>query len=93
MTNYIIKTQTDRRQLILAAAVLKKAQEVAEAKAAADVRLPVFKPLNMAKFALKAYYRFIRDTKVGALIVAHFLLNQPSFYMPQRGRSITINFY
>ena len=75
MTNYVIKTQTDRGQLILAAAVLKKAQEVAEAEAAADVGLPVLKPLDMAKFALKAYYKFIRDIEVGAPAVAHFLLN------------------
>ena len=53
ITNYVTKTQTDRRQLVLAAAVLKKAQEVAEAEAAADVGLPVPKPLDMAKFALK----------------------------------------
>ncbi|KAL5324764.1 hypothetical protein ACEPPN_005881 [Leptodophora sp. 'Broadleaf-Isolate-01'] len=33
------------------------AQEVAEAEATADIGLPVPKPLNMAKFALKAYYR------------------------------------
>src|SRR3981189_426059 len=51
------------------------------------------KPLDMAKFALKAYHRFTRDTEVGAPAVAHFLLNQPSFYMPQGGRSVTINFY
>ncbi|KAH8799116.1 hypothetical protein F5884DRAFT_758603 [Xylogone sp. PMI_703] len=92
-TNYITKSQTDRGQLVLAAAVLKKAQEVAEAEAAADVGLPIPKPLDMAKFALKAYHRFTRDTEVGALAVAHFLLNQPSFYMPQGGRSVTINFY
>jgi hypothetical protein len=93
MTNYVTKSQTDRGQLVLAAAVLKKAQEVAEAEAAADVRLPVPKPLDMAKFALKAYHRFTRDTEVGAPAVAHFLLNQPSFYMPQGGRSISISFY
>lgn len=51
------------------------AQEVAEAEATADIGLPVPKPLNMAKFALKAYYRFTRNTKVGAPAVAHFLLN------------------
>ena len=72
MTNYVTKSQTDRGQLVLAAAVLKKAQEVAEAEAAADVGLPVPKPLDMAKFALKAYHRFTRDTEVGAPAVAHF---------------------
>ena len=35
----------------------------------------------MAKFTLKAYYRFIRDIEVRAPIVAYFLLNQPLFYM------------
>ena len=93
MTNYIIKSQTDRGQLVLTAAVLKKAQEAAEAEAAADAGLPVAQPLDMAKFALKAYYRFTRDTEVGAPAVAHFLLNQPTFYTPQGGRSVTINFY
>ncbi len=93
MTNYVTKSQTDRGQLVLAAAVLKKAQEVAEAEAAADIGLPTPPPLDMAKFALKAYHRFTRDTEVGAPAVAHFLLNQPSFYVPQGGRSVTINFY
>jgi hypothetical protein len=93
MTNYVTKSQTDRGQLVLAAAVLKKVQEVAEAEAAANVGLPVPKPLDMAKFALKAYHRFTRDTEVGAPAVAHFLLNQPSFYMPRGSRSVTINFY
>jgi hypothetical protein len=93
MTNYITKSQTDRGQLVLAAAVLKKAQEVAEAEVAADIGLPVPKPLDIAKFALKAYHRFTRDIEVGAPTVAYFLLNQPSFYMPQGGRSVTINFY
>ena len=93
MTNYVTKSQTDRGQLVLAAAVLKKAQEVAEAEAAADIGLLVPKPLDIAKFALKVYHRFTRDTEVGAPTVAHFLLNQPSFYMPQGGRSVTINFY
>jgi hypothetical protein len=93
MTNYVTKSQTDRGQLVLAAAVLKKAQEVAEAEAAADVGLPVPPPLDMAKFALKAYHRFTRDTEVGAPAVAHFLLNQPSFYMPKGGHPVTINFF
>jgi hypothetical protein len=93
MTNYVTKSQTDRGQLVLAPAVLKKAQEVAEAEAAADVGLPVPKPLDMARFALKAYHRFTRDTEVGAPAVAHFLLNQPTFYIPNGGRSVTINFY
>ncbi|CZR69862.1 uncharacterized protein PAC_19762 [Phialocephala subalpina] len=93
MTNYVTKSQTDRGQLVLAAAVLKKAQEVAKAKATADVDLPTPPPLDMAKFALKAYHRFTRDTEMGAPAVAHFLLNQPSFYVPQRTRSVTVNFY
>ena len=66
---------------MLAAAVLKKVQEVAKAKVAIDIGLLVLKPLDMAKFALKAYHRFIRDTEVGASVVAYFLFNQPSFYM------------
>lgn len=93
MTNYATKSQTDRGQLVLAAAVLKKAQEVAEAEAAADAGLPVPQPLDMAKFALKAYHRFTRDTEVGAPAVTHFLLKQPLFYVPRGGRSVTINFY
>ena len=47
----------------------------------------------MAKFILKAYYRFIRDIEVRASAVAYFLLNQLSFYMLLGGQSITINFY
>jgi len=93
MTNYVTKAQSDRGQLVLAAAVLKKAQEVAKAEAATEVGLLAPKPLDMAKFTLKAYHRFTRDTEVGAPAVAHFLLNQPSFYMPQESRSPTINFY
>jgi hypothetical protein len=93
MTSYITKSQTDRGQLVLAGAVLKKAQEIAEAEAAVDIGLPVPKPLYIAKFALKAYHRFTRDTEVGAPAVAHFLLNQPSLYMPQESRTVTINFY
>ncbi|KAG4441586.1 hypothetical protein IFR05_002921, partial [Cadophora sp. M221] len=93
MTNYATKSQTDRGQLVLAAAVLKKAQEVAEAKSATNAGLPVPPPLDMAKFALKAYHRFTRDTKVGASAVAHFLLQQSSFYMPREGRFVIINFY
>ena len=93
ITNYITKSQTDCGQLILAATILKKAQEVAKSKTTVDVRLLVPKPFNMAKFALKAYYRFIKNTKVKTPIVAHFLFNQLSFYMPLKGRSITINFY
>ncbi|KAH6701352.1 hypothetical protein BKA61DRAFT_681549 [Leptodontidium sp. MPI-SDFR-AT-0119] len=83
MTNYTTKSQTDRSQLVLAAAVLKKAQEVAEVESALDAGLPTPQPLDMAKFVLKAYYRFTRDTEVGAPAVAHFLLQQPSFYMPR----------
>jgi hypothetical protein len=47
----------------------------------------------MAKFVLKAYYRFTRDIEVRAPAVAYFLLSQLSFYMPQGNRSVTINFY
>lgn len=36
--------------------------------------LLALEPLDMSKFALKAYNRFIRDVEVGALIVAYFLL-------------------
>ena len=75
MTNYTTKSQIDCRQLVLAAAILKKAQEAAEAEAAADVGLPTPLLLDMAKFALKAYYRFMRDMEVGAPAVAYFLLN------------------
>jgi hypothetical protein len=81
ITNYIIKYQTDRGQLTLAITVLKKSQEVAEAKATADIGLPIPKPLDMAKFVLKVYYRFTRDTEVGAPAVAYFFLNQSSFYI------------
>ncbi|KAH9209870.1 hypothetical protein DL95DRAFT_476269 [Leptodontidium sp. 2 PMI_412] len=37
----------------------------------------------MSKFALKAYNRFTRDVEVGAPAVAHFLLGQPSAYIPK----------
>jgi hypothetical protein len=93
MTNYATKAQTDRGQLVLAAAILKKAQEVAEAKAAEDIGLPAPPPLDMSKFALKAYNRFTRDTEVGAPAVAHFLLGQPSAYIPKGDKSVTINFH
>ena len=74
MTNYATKAQVDRGQLVLAAAVLKKAQEITEAAASENGGLPVPEPLNMSKFALKAYNRFTRDVEVGAPVVAHFLL-------------------
>jgi hypothetical protein len=93
MTNYATKAQVDRGQLVLAAAVLKKAQETAEAAAAGDGDLPAPEPLDMSKFALKAYNRFTRDTEVGAPAVAHFLLGQPSAYSPKSDKSVTINFY
>ncbi|CZR60793.1 uncharacterized protein PAC_10689 [Phialocephala subalpina] len=80
MTNYATKAQTDRGQLVLAASILKKAQEVAEAKAAEDSGLPVPALLDMSKSALKAYNRFTKDMDVGAPAVAHFLLGQPSAY-------------
>lgn len=47
----------------------------------------------MNKFALKAYNCFTRDVEVGAIAVAHFLLGQPSAYIPKSDKSITINFY
>ena len=72
--NYTTKAQVNRGQLVLAAAVLKKAQEIAEAAASKSAGLPAPEPLNMSKFALKAYNRFTRDVEVGALVVAHFLL-------------------
>jgi hypothetical protein len=93
MTNYATKAQTDRGQLVLAAAILKKAQEVAEAKAAEDSGLSTPPPLDMSKFALKAYNRFTKDTEVGAPSVAHFLLGQPSAYIPKGDKSVTINFH
>jgi hypothetical protein len=93
MTNYTTKAQVDRGQLVLAAAVLKKAQETAEAAASKGGGLPVPEPLDMSKFALKAYNRFTRDVEVGAPAVAYFLLGQPSVYIPKDDRSVTINFY
>jgi hypothetical protein len=91
MTNYATKAQVDRGQLVLAAAVLKKAQETAEAAAIESGGLaPEF---DMSKFALKAYNRFTRDVEVGAPAVAHFLLGQPSAYIPGADKTITINFY
>jgi hypothetical protein len=93
MTNYTTKAQVDRGQLVLAAAVLKKAQETAEAAAAQSNDSTVPEPLNMSKFALKAYNRFTRDVEVGAPIVAHFLLGQPSAYILKSDKSVTINFY
>ena len=60
---------------MLTATVLKKVQEVTKAEVAIDIKLLVPKPLDMAKFVLKAYYRFIRDIEVGAPLVAYFLLN------------------
>jgi hypothetical protein len=93
MTNYATKAQVDRGQLVLAAAVLKKAQEVAEAAAAEGTGLAAPPPLDMSKFALKAYNRFTRDTEVGGPAVAHFLLGQPSAYIPRSDASVTINFH
>src|SRR6267154_1211310 len=49
MTNYATKAQVDRGQLVLAAAVLKKAQETAEVAAAEDSELPAPEPLDMSK--------------------------------------------
>lgn len=93
MTNYATKAQVDRGQLVLAAAVLKTAQEVAEAAAAEGIGLAAPPPLDMSKFALKAYNRFTRDTEVGGPAVAHFLLGQPSAYIPQCDAPVTINFH
>jgi hypothetical protein len=59
---------------VLAAAVLKKAYKIAEAATVVDRDLLAPEPLNMSKFVLKAYNRFIRDVEVRALAVAHFLL-------------------
>jgi hypothetical protein len=73
--------------------VLKKAQETAEAVAAENNDLPPREPLDMSKFALKAYNHFTRDVEVSAPAVAHFLLGQPSAYIPKSDRSVTINFY
>lgn len=73
--------------------MLKKAQETAEAAAAEDGGLLAPEPLDMSKFALKAYNRFTRDVEVSALAVAHFLLGQPSAYIPKGDKSVTINFY
>ena len=92
MTNYATKAQVDRGQLVLAAAVLKKAQETAEAAAVESGGLAA-PELDMSKFALKAYNRFTRDVEVGAPAVAHFLLGQPSAYIPGADKTITINFY
>jgi hypothetical protein len=78
---------------VLAAAILKKAQEVAKAKATEDSGLPAPPLLNISKFALKAYNRFTKDAEVGAPTVAYFLLRQPSVYMPKGDKSIIINFY
>jgi hypothetical protein len=78
---------------MLAAAVLKKAQETAKAAAFKGSGLPAPKPLNMFKFVLKAYNRFIRDMEVGAPAVAHFLLRQLFAYVLKGDKSVTINFY
>ena len=77
----------------MAVAILKKAQETAKAAAAKNSGLPVPEPLDMSKFALKAYNYFTRDVEVGAPAVAHFLLGQPSAYIPKGDKSVTINFY
>lgn len=76
MTNYATKAQMDRGQLVLAAAVLKMAQETVEVAAAENSDLPAPEPLDMSKFVLKAYNRFTRDVEVGAPAVAHFLHGQ-----------------
>jgi hypothetical protein len=92
ITNYATKAQVNRGQLVLAAALLKKAQETAEAAAAQD-SLPVPEQMDISKFALKAYNRFTRGVEVGAPAVAHYLLGQPSAYIPKSDKSVTINFY
>ena len=73
--------------------MLKKAQETAEAAAAEDSDLQAPELLNISKFVLKAYNRFTRDVEVGAPAVAHFLLRQPSVYIPKSDKSVIINFY
>lgn len=93
MTNYATKAQVYWGQLILAAAALKKAQETPEAAASENGGLLAPELLDMSKFALKAYNRLTRDMEVGAPAVAHFLLGQPSAYIPKGDKSITINFY
>lgn len=77
----------------MAAAILKKAQKTAKAAASKNTSLLAPEPLNMSKFALKAYNRFTRDVEVSAPAVAHFLLGQLSAYIPKGNKSITINFY
>ena len=54
---------------------------VAEADATVDSRLPTPKPLDISKFALKAYNRFTRDVEVEAPAVAHFLAAFLSMYL------------
>jgi hypothetical protein len=93
ITNYTTKAQVDRGQLVLAAAVLKKAQEVTEAAAADSTGLAPLLPLDMSKFALKAYNRFTRDTEVSSPAVAYFLLGQLSAYILRSDVSVTINFH
>jgi hypothetical protein len=93
MTNYATKAQVDQGQLVLAAAVLKKAQEIAEVAATENGDLPAPEQLDMSKFALKAYNCFTRDMEVGAPAVAHFLLGQLSAYLLKGDKSVTINFY
>jgi hypothetical protein len=98
MTNYIINAQVDRGQLVLAVAVLRKAQEVAEAK-----RLPMLRlegtglaappPLETSKFTLNAYNSFTRNIEVVGLAVARFLLGQLSAYIARSDTSVTINFH
>jgi hypothetical protein len=53
MTNYATKAQVDRGQLVLAAAVLRKAQEAAEAAATKNNDLPAPEPLDMFEICIK----------------------------------------
>jgi hypothetical protein len=80
-------------KLVLTATILEKAHELAKAKAVEISGLPALSPLDMSKFALKAYNRFTKDTEVGAPIVAHFLLGQPSAYILNGDKAVTINFH
>ena len=68
-------------------------QEAAKVAASESGSLSAPELLDMSKFALKAYNRFTRGVEVGALVVAHFLLGQPSAYIPKGDKSVMINFY
>ncbi|KFY67930.1 hypothetical protein V496_01338 [Pseudogymnoascus sp. VKM F-4515 (FW-2607)] len=75
-----LSPKVNRGQLVLAAAVLKKAQEASKAAASKNGSLLAPEPLNMSKFALKAYNRFTRDIEVKTNVrkVLNSLLNETS---------------